>query len=67
MLLFIGGPDQWSDPGEKATESAMLDIAYLALMVACLAACAGLVDLLARGETPQGPVALPNPTTEAAE
>lgn len=30
----------------------MLDIAYLAVMAACLALCVGLIDWLARSEDP---------------
>lgn len=34
----------------KVTVHAMLDIAYLALMLACLASCVALVDWLSRTE-----------------
>lgn len=39
-----------ADPRTKVTVPAMLDIAYLALMLACLAGCVFLVDRLSRSD-----------------
>ena len=40
----------------------MLDIAYLALMLACVATCAGVVDRLSRSDTPVPATASPAAT-----
>ena len=42
-------------PRVKVTVPAMLDIAYLALMSACLIGCVALVDRLSRSEDPTPP------------
>ncbi|MBB1031015.1 hypothetical protein G6027_08970 [Dietzia sp. SLG310A2-38A2] len=45
----------------------MLDIAYLALMLACLAGCVFLVDRLSRSDEPATSPGVPSPDTASPD